>query len=182
MTDNKILKNTVLSRNNLTKTAARPRLNRGVTAAKPRWDRGETEVRPRLDLGWTAARPRLDRGVTAISYWWPQQLRRRIDYSARIRKVAIVSEFGRHLHTMKFQNFKTAVILLRSAFIVQRLWRKMTKYIAWWLIKETNYNKPWHFEKNAKQINVYIQIIELAVHFENICFVTMGRRLWIYYL
>ena len=129
-------------------------------------------MRPRWDRGWTAVRPRLDRGATAISYWWSQQLRRRMDYSARIRRVAIVSEFARHLHTIKFQNFKTAVVLPRSAFIVQRLWRKMAKYIAWWLIKETNYNKPWHFKKNAKQINVYIQIIELTVHFDNICFVT----------
>ena len=53
-----------------------------------------------------------------------------MDYSARIRKVAIVSEFARHLRTIKFQNFKTAVVLLRSAVIVQRLWRKMAKYKA----------------------------------------------------
>ena len=44
-----------------------------------------------------------------------------MDYSARIRKVAIVSEFACHLHTIKFQNFKTAVVLLESAFIVRRL-------------------------------------------------------------
>ena len=46
------------------------------------------------------------------------------------------------------------------------------KYIAWWLMKETNYNNPWHFKKNAKQMNVYIQIIELTVDFDNVCFVT----------
>ena len=43
-----------------------------------------------------------------------------MDYSARIRRVAIASEFARHLHTIKFQNFKTAVVLPRSSFIVQR--------------------------------------------------------------
>ena len=37
--------------------------------------------------------------------------------------------------------------------------------------KGNNYNKPRHF-KNAKQINVYIQIIKLSMHFDNICFVT----------
>ena len=50
--------------------------------------------------------------------------------------------------------------------------RSWAKYIAWWLIKETNYNEPWHFKKNAKQINVYSQIIELTVHFDNVYFVT----------
>ena len=38
-----------------------------------------------------------------------------MDYSARIRKVAIVPEFARRLHTIIFQNFKTACCLIFSS-------------------------------------------------------------------
>ncbi len=41
--------NTVLSRNNLTKTA----VNLGQAAVKPRLNRSRNEVRPRLNLGQT---------------------------------------------------------------------------------------------------------------------------------